>query len=100
MQGAVAALANRGDDVGMVVADGRAHLPGGEVEDLRPLGVPHVAALRLLDDLGVIVAAVADEVFAEFDGHGILSGISTMRGECPVAARKRSSSACGRTIVA
>ncbi len=65
MQRGVAALFDGGDDVRMVVADGGAHLARREVEDLPALRVEDVAALRLLDDLVVGVAAVADQVGAK-----------------------------------
>jgi len=65
VQRAVAAPFDGGDDVRMVVADGRAHLAGREVEDLPACRVEDVAALRTLDNFGIRVAAVADQVLAE-----------------------------------
>jgi len=52
-------------DVRMIVADGRAHLAGREVQNSLPGCVPHVAALRLLDDFRIDIATVTDQMLAE-----------------------------------
>ena len=72
MQRGVATLPDRRDDVRMVVADGRTHLAGREVEDPLARGIPHVATLRLLDDFRIGIPTVADQVITEILAGSIL----------------------------
>ena len=51
-------------DFGMAVAEDRAHLPGGEIEDCAAVGVIDEAARRALDDDGGKFPAVTDEMLA------------------------------------
>src|SRR5438105_5545549 len=99
----------------MIVANGCAHLAGGEVQNFLSGPSPYVAALRLLDDFRIDIAAIADQMVAKVSclfalrTHHRLPAVSPsaprpgtvmIRTEWPVAARKRSSSARGITIVA
>ncbi len=51
-------------DLGMAVAEDRAHLPGGEVENGAPVGVVNIDARGTLDDQGHETAAIANEMVA------------------------------------
>ena len=53
---------NRFDDSGVVVADRRAHLTGGEVENFASRIVPYDRALRLDEEIREDVTAIADQI--------------------------------------
>jgi hypothetical protein len=61
---APAGVAHRLEDRRVTVAERRAHLPGGEVEDPPPVLGRQPAARRVLDEQVGELAAVADEVVA------------------------------------
>ena len=64
----------------MIVADGRTHLAGREVENLPAGRVPYVASTRLLDDFAIDVATVTDQMLAEIrsDGYRVLTGRTSL----------------------
>ena len=82
MQRALAAARDRGDDVRMVVAERRAHLAGGEVEDAPAAVVVDVRALRPFDEERREVADVADHVVLD----GILQLPPPFLPACAAAA--------------
>ena len=55
-------LADHRGDLGMAVAEDRAHLPRREIEDAAAVGGGHEGALRLVDDHRLEVVAVAHEM--------------------------------------
>ena len=71
-------LAHRLEDRRVAVAERRAHLPGGEVEDPPAVLGRQPAARRVLDEQVGELAAVADEVVAA--GAGVVGGLGARRG--------------------
>ena len=65
-----------GDDVGVGMAEHRAHLAGGEVENAAPVGVIDEAPLRPLDDDGFEAGPIAREMRV---GGGPEGGIGIQR---------------------
>jgi hypothetical protein len=67
---ALAGVPHRVEDRGVPVAERRAHLAGGEVEDPAAVGGLEPAALRALDEQIGELAAVADQLVGADRGRG------------------------------